>query len=310
MSVVQLSEISLRYDRVAVLDSIELSVDLGEYLVVLGASGCGKTSLLRMIAGLIPPTTGQIFLFGKNVLATAPRHRQVAFVPQHAGLYPHLTLRKSISLGIRDRLSSEELRQRVHQAASIVEMDGFLDRLPQQLSGGQLRRAAVAKAIASRSPVRLLDEPLSAVDASLRFQIEADLKALHDETPGATIHVTHDGAEAKRLASRIAVIENGRIAQLGTPGEIESAPATPGVAAALGDSRFVTLKIRRIESGWSSSDGAAISGPDANIGTEATVGYFESDAVELDGSVAGESGDLVDRQRGVVVTKGRLMWFV
>ncbi|MCA9135288.1 MAG: ABC transporter ATP-binding protein [Planctomycetales bacterium] len=314
MSVVQLSEISLSYGRQPILESIDLSVDWGEYLVVLGASGCGKTSLLRMIAGLVMPTAGEIRLFGENAQTLAPRNRKVALVPQQAGLYPHLTVRKSISLGIREKLSRPDLAKRIREAASIVELDEMLDRLPQQLSGGQLRRAAVAKAIASRAPIRLLDEPLSAVDASLRFPIESDLRSLHDATPGVTIHVTHDGAEAKRMATRIAVIENGSISQVGTYEEIESAPTTPGVAAVLGSSRFITHAMRRAESNWTSPDGIQVVGPDAKVGTKATLGYFESDQVPMDAD--GESRndpvdcDWVDAKAGIVVSEQRLRWFV
>lgn len=236
MSSVQLSEISLKYDRDAVLSGLNLTIDAGEYVVVLGASGCGKTSLLRMIAGLVRPTSGIIVFSGKNVSNVAPRHRNVAMVPQHGGLYPHLSIGKSIAIGIREPLSKHDRERRVIDAAKLVEMDSFLDRFPQQLSGGQQRRAAVAKAIASRASVRLLDEPLSAIDANLRLQIEKDLQRLHHQLPGVTIHVTHDGAEAIRLADRIAVIEHGKIAQFDTPRQLQEHPATAGVAAALGQS--------------------------------------------------------------------------
>ena len=310
MSEVQLSEISLKFHRDTVLDGINLSIGIGEYVVVLGASGCGKTSLLRMIAGLIPPTAGRILLSGKDVRRIAPRNRNVTLVPQHAGLYPHLSIADSIALGIRDRMSRIERERRVHEAASIVEMDPWLDRRPEQLSGGQVRRAAVAKAIASRASVRLLDEPLSAIDASLRFQIEKDLIRMHRQAPGVTVHVTHDGAEAMRLADRVAVIENGRIAQLDTPETLRSQPATPGVAAALGQSPLATVSLCRAEGVWVSATGQEVDGPDARTGATGTLAYYEENAFTPGETGGAASGDWIDAERNIFVRQEKLFWFV
>lgn len=316
MPVVQLSEITLIYETDKVLDGIDLSITQGEYLVILGTSGCGKTSLLRLIAGLVQPTMGKIFLAGKDVRGVAPRHRDVALVPQQAGLYPHFTIGKSIGMGIRDRIDANQRRRRIRDAAMVVELESYLDRRPDSLSGGQLRRAAVAKAIASRATVRLLDEPLSAIDANLRFQIEKDLRRLHQESPGVTIHVTHDASEAMRLADRIAVIENGKIAQQGAPASVRSCPATPGVAAILGWTPFRTMRMHRIENAWESDSGIRLSGPEATIGSHATLGYYEEDERPLRDSETsnaakdGSADHWIDPQNKTMVDRGSLFWFL
>lgn len=315
MSAVQLSEICLGFDKGEVLRGLNLAVESGEYVVVLGASGCGKTSLLRMVAGLIRPTSGTIFFDGVDMSAVPARRRGVALVPQHAGLYPHLSVGRSIGLGIQEKLCQADREHRIREAARIVEIESELDRLPEQLSGGQLRRAAVAKAIASRSRVRLLDEPLSAIDANLRFQIERDLLRLHQETPGVTIHVTHDGAEARRLADRLAVIEDGKIAQCDSPEKVLAQPASPAVAAALGDSSLAKIKLRKSEQAWVTDEGQAIQGPDAASGATAVLAYYQSDVIPLaEQDVAQQDvtcgGDWCDPRRNVLVKAEKLFWFL
>ncbi|QEF99507.1 Fe(3+) ions import ATP-binding protein FbpC 2 [Stieleria maiorica] len=311
MPVVQLNAVSLHYDRDKVLDEISFSVSEGEYVVILGASGCGKTSLLRMIAGLVSPSSGTIFLAGRDATRIAPRHRDVALVPQHDGLYPHLSIGRSIGMAIRDRVTRSEQRLRILDAAQKVGLEAYLDRLPEQLSGGQLRRAAVAKAIARRAAVRLLDEPLSAIDANLRFQIEKDLVSLHHQSSGVTLHVTHDGAEAMRLATRVAVVENGKIAQVDTPDRLRANPATPGVAAALGRSELITVPVRRVDDAWIGGDGQRVSGPEAPVGASATLAYFEEHLVDQSGDAASASSTRwLDRQRNATVDHDRLLWFL
>lgn len=308
MSAVQLSEISFGFGRHDVLCGIDLALESGEYVVILGASGCGKTSLLKLIAGLLKPATGTIRIAGQDVTRVAPRHRDVALVPQHAGLYPHLPIGKSIGLGIREKISNMERGSRVEQAARIVEMDRLLDQLPEQLSGGQLRRAAVAKAIATRASVRLLDEPLSAIDANLRYRIEEDLSRLHQQTPGATIHVTHDGAEAERLADRIAVIDEGRIVQCDTPEAIRKQPVSPAVAAAIGGSPFRTVRLRRKDDDWVSESGRSVRPTKRIEGDAATVGFYEADQISLGESEPGRT-DWVDEDLRVLVREQNLYWF-
>jgi len=306
---VELREVSLTFDDHNVLERLNLNVAEGEYAVLLGPSGCGKTSLLRLIAGLIQPNSGSILLGGLNVADQAPRHRNVALVPQSGGLYPHLSIGKSMELGIRDRLSRAERRVRVLEAAKFVEIDRLLDRRPQQLSGGQLRRAALAKAVASGANVRLLDEPLSAIDARLRFRIERDLKRVHNRHPGTTIHVTHDGSEALRLGDKIGVLEKGHVVQWDTPEHIATHPASPAVAAALGGSPFLTARLKRQGGSWVGPTGTAVPGP-CSAGEESiTVGFYQNDASPLTSEVASLPNHYVDEDLGVVVPLEKLKWF-
>ena len=214
----------------------ELSLDArdGEYLVVLGPSGSGKTTLLRMIAGLESVDRGEIRFDGEDVCALPPRDRDVAMVFQADRLYPHWTVRKSIAFALKRRCRKNEVDARIEHAAKLTRCDPFLDRYPSQLSGGQLRRASIAKAIACRSAVRLLDEPLSALDPAIRFQLQNELRQWHLQAAGTTIHVTHDGNEAMRVADRIAVLHDGVIQQLDLPQRVYDHPATKEVALAMG----------------------------------------------------------------------------
>lgn len=307
MPSVQLSKISHRFGATEVFDALDLEVKDGEYLVLLGASGSGKTTLLRMVAGFTRPETGGVLIAGVDVTKTAPRNRDIAYVPQSDGMYPHLSIQRSIELGLNGRASKSERQSRIEQAARMVGIGELLQRRPDQLSGGQRRRAALAKAIARRASVRLLDEPLSALDAHLRFQIEDDLRSLHQSSPGVTIHVTHDGREAMRLADRIAVIGHGKIAQVDSPERVFEQPCSPAVAAALGTSPFRTLTLRRSAGVWKSQSGAMINGPDAKENTGCEVGYYEDDVRSTTDAGDRDSLSLSDQRS---VPKERLRWFL
>jgi len=217
--------------RRKILRELDLRIEAGEYVVLLGPSGCGKTTTLRMIAGLDRPDQGSVRINGRDVSAVPPRHRDVAMVFQQDALYPHLSIRQSIRCGLEH---FPDAQTRLLEAARMVGIDSLLDRLPSQLSGGELRRAAVAKAIARRAAVRLLDEPLSAIDATAVHAIQDHLSHWHADFPGTTLHVTHDGNEAMRLADKIAVMQRGRMLQFASPGVIYDAPASIQVALAVG----------------------------------------------------------------------------
>jgi len=234
MTSVELHQIFQAFAGHPVLCGLDLRIDSGEYVVLLGSSGCGKTTTLRIIAGLQSPDQGEVLLGGKSANGIAPRDRDVAMVFQHDGLYPHLTIAQSLRFALKGRVNANEMRSRLDEAVGLTQIGAILDRYPSRLSGGELRRAAVAKAIARRSSVRLLDEPLSALDIPVRHALQDDILRWHSTVPGTSIHVTHDGQEAMRMADKIAVMEAGQIVQFGTPIEVFTKPQTVSVAKAIG----------------------------------------------------------------------------
>ncbi len=234
MATVELHQIQHSFAGHSFLSGLNLGIDSGQYVVLLGPSGCGKTTTLNIIAGLQSPDQGTVLLAGKNVDGVAPRDRDVAMVFQHDGLYPHLTVDQSIRFALKGKVPAKEIRSRVDEAIELTKIQSILNRYPSRLSGGELRRAAVAKAIARRTSIRLLDEPLSALDAPVRYALQDDILRWHSTVPGTTIHVTHDGQEAMRMADKIAVMEDGNIVQFATPTEVLMKPNTVSVAQAIG----------------------------------------------------------------------------
>jgi len=205
-----------------------------EYLVLLGQSGSGKSTTLRLIAGLDTIDHGEIWIDDKNVTNQIARHRDVSMVFQNDGLYPHMTVKRNLSFASQQALDRPTLDRRIEQTAQMLDMVPLLERRVDRLSGGELRRVAVAKSIVRQASVRLLDEPLSAIDVSSRHALQHVLRKWHDEIPGLTIHVTHDGQEAMRMADRIAVIDQGRIVQVDTPENIYRHPNSIAVARSIG----------------------------------------------------------------------------
>lgn len=235
MSTVDLVSLRKVYGSTEVLHGIDVSISQGELLALVGPSGCGKSTLLRMIAGLESVTGGDIRFDGASVNDISPKRRNIAMVFQNYALYPHMTVRENISLNLRiSRLPREEVRHRVEEAARLLEIEGILDRRPSQLSGGQRQRVAMGRAIVRNPSVFLFDEPLSNLDAKLRVQMRAEIKALHQKVRTTSIYVTHDQIEAMTLADRVAVMNAGRIEQLGTPMELYSAPANRFVGGFIG----------------------------------------------------------------------------
>ncbi len=234
MSNVQLREIEHFYGQTRVLQGMNLCLESGDYVVLLGESGCGKTTTLQAIAGLKKPAAGSVWIADRDVTDVPPRHRDVSMVFQHDALYPHWTVRDSMAFALRKTLSPNELASRIGQAAELAGATKLLDRYPDKLSGGELRRAAIAKAVVRQAGVRLMDEPLSALDASLRHELQEDLLRWHHAVEGTTLHVTHDGQEAMRMADKIAVMDAGQIVQYAPPMEIYRKPANRSVARAVG----------------------------------------------------------------------------
>jgi multiple sugar transport system ATP-binding protein len=222
-------------DHAPAVDGIDLASRDGEFLVLLGPSGCGKTTLLRMIGGLEPPTAGQILIGGHNVTRLPPRARKIAMVFQSYALYPHMSVEENIAFPLKaQKVPREEQRRKIEWAASILGIDMLLKRKPRQLSGGQRQRVALARALVRDPNIFLLDEPLSNLDAQRRASARDELQQFQRSVGTTTIYVTHDQVEAMGMGDRIAVMDRGRIRQLGTPREIYDDPADTFVATFVG----------------------------------------------------------------------------
>lgn len=236
---VELRNIVKRFGGVEAVSNVSLYVEKGEFMVLLGPSGCGKTTTLRIIAGLEYPDSGRVFIDGRDVTDLEPGEREVSMVFQDYALYPHMTVFDNIAfpLVIKKRklgLAKEEITERVHRVAKMLGIEELLDRKPTQLSGGQQQRVALARALVKEPKVWLMDEPLSNLDAIIRVQVRAELKRLQKDLGITTVYVTHDQIEALSLADRIAVMNKGRIIQIGAPEDIYENPRHVFVATFIG----------------------------------------------------------------------------
>jgi ABC-type sugar transport system ATPase subunit len=235
MSGVRLEGVVKDYGDAVALRGIDLDVGDGELLVVLGPSGCGKTTLLRIVSGLEQVSAGTVAIGGRDVTHVIPARRNVSMVFQSYALFPHMTVAENIGFGLVVRETPKaETRQRVARAAELAGCSHLLDRRPAQLSGGERQRVALARALVREPDVFLLDEPLSNLDAELRAQTRAELKALHQEVGGTMLYVTHDQFEALTLGDRVAVLRDGSLQQVGTPDELWREPANAFVARFVG----------------------------------------------------------------------------
>ncbi len=229
---IRLSQINSRRGAFA-LQSINLEIARGEYFVLLGPTGAGKTQLLEVIAGLQSPSSGEIWIDGENVTSLPPEARRIGFMYQEYLLFPQLTVRQNIAFGLR-RMPRAKASARVEDVARLLKIEPLLDRCVVGLSGGEQQRIALARALAPRPRVLLLDEPLSALDPQIRRELRRELRSLHKELRMTTLHVTHDFEEALALADRLAVIHEGAIAQTGTPDEVFRKPGSAFLAHFLG----------------------------------------------------------------------------
>ncbi len=235
MSALEIQNIRKSYGEVETLKGIDISLESGEFLVLLGSSGCGKSTLLNIIAGLAEPTSGDIRIGDRSVLGVHPKDRDIAMVFQSYALYPNLSVHRNIGFGLEMRkVPAAERDKAVREAAKLLQIEALLERKPSQLSGGQRQRVAIGRALVRKPEVFLFDEPLSNLDAKLRMEMRTELKRLHQMLKTTVVYVTHDQIEAMTLATRIAVMRDGRIEQLGTPDEIYNRPATLHVATFVG----------------------------------------------------------------------------
>ena len=227
-----------------VLACIDLDVRKGEFVTLLGSSGCGKTTTLRIIAGLETPDAGRVVLNGQDVTDLSPERRNVNTVFQNYALFPHMNVEKNVAYGLRVRgVSKAETRERVAQMLRLVQMENFAKRMPSQLSGGQRQRIAIARALCCNPALLLLDEPLGALDLQLRRQMQVELKRLQEKLGITFIYITHDQEEALGMSDRIAVMRDGRFEQIGTPQDIFERPATRYVAQFIGQSTLLDAQV-------------------------------------------------------------------
>ncbi|MET0896368.1 MAG: ABC transporter ATP-binding protein [Mycobacterium sp.] len=245
---IRLQQLVKSFNGIPAVTGIDLDIPAGQFYSLLGASGCGKTTTLRMIAGFEKPDSGRIELDGRDVAADPPHKRPVNTVFQTYALFPFMTVRDNVAFGLRYlKTSREETRKRVGEALDLVRMTQFANRRPAQLSGGQQQRVALARALVLRPRVLLLDEPLGALDAKLRKQLQLELRAVQREVGITFVYVTHDQEEALTMSDQIAVMAQGRVEQVGPPQEIYAAPATTYVAGFLGAANIFDAEV--LESG-------------------------------------------------------------
>ncbi|MCI2416863.1 ABC transporter ATP-binding protein [Saccharopolyspora sp. K220] len=251
MSRIEVQGLSRRFGSVTAVDDVWLDIADGEFLVLLGPSGCGKSTLLRMIAGLLPPTGGRLRLGGADITDTPPQQRDLAMVFQSYALYPHLSVARNIGFPLRARRwRRADVRAKVADVAAQLDLVDLLDRKPRELSGGQRQRVALGRALVRDPGAFLMDEPLSNLDAKLRAGTRAEISALHRRLAATVVYVTHDQVEAMTMATRIAVLNGGRLEQVGTPAEVYDEPASVFVAQFLGSPAMNLLRtVVRAEGG-------------------------------------------------------------
>jgi spermidine/putrescine ABC transporter ATP-binding subunit len=245
---VKLDGITKRFGTLAALDDVSLEVRRGELITLLGPSGCGKTTLLNLVAGFLVPDMGEIAIDGRRVTDVPTYRREIGLMFQSYALFPHMTVAKNVAYGLKmRRIPRSEIADRVAEALALIKLEGLEDRKPRQLSGGQQQRVALARALVIRPRVLLLDEPFSALDRNLRGAMQVELKEIVRKLAVTTIFVTHDQGEALSLSDRIAVIEEGRIHQLGSPDEIYRRPADRFVASFVGDVNVLHARLECID---------------------------------------------------------------
>src|SRR5205807_9863082 len=248
MAQVVLKDLNKKYDEVHAVKDVNLTIRDKEFMVLVGPSGCGKTTTLRMVAGLEEITAGEIAIGDRIVNDLPPKDRDIAMVFQNYGLYPHMSVYDNMAFGLRRRkMAAAEIDRQVRSTAKMLNIEALLDRRPRQLSGGQRQRVALGRAIVRNPAVFLLDEPLSNLDAHLRVQMRAEILKVHRAVSATAVYVTHDQVEALTMGDRIAVMNDGRIHQVGTPDELYDAPVDRLVASFIGTPAigFVVCRVDR-----------------------------------------------------------------
>jgi spermidine/putrescine ABC transporter ATP-binding subunit len=244
MAQVVLDDISCRYDATVALDRISLAIPSGQFLTLLGPSGCGKSTTLRVIAGLLQPAGGRVLFEGRDVTSLGSAKRNIGMVFQSLALFPHMTAAENVAFGLKMRkVDAAEVSLRVRRMLDIVRLGHLADRYPAQLSGGQQQRVALARALVIEPSILILDEPFAALDRKLREAMQVELRQITQELRTTSLFVTHDQEEALTLSDLVAVMNNGRIEQIGSPGEIFRRPKTRFVADFMGVTNFLPGKL-------------------------------------------------------------------
>jgi putative spermidine/putrescine transport system ATP-binding protein len=280
----EVTDLEVSYGATPVLKQISLAVAAGEFVALLGPSGCGKTTLLRAVSGFVPSNSGKISVAGRDITHAPPDKRGMAMVFQSYALWPHMTTAQNLGYGLKlRRVAKPDIAKRVAEILAMLKLEGFGERNVTQLSGGQRQRVALGRALAISPELLLLDEPLSNLDARIREEVRHEIKALQAKLGITTIHVTHDREEAMVMADRIAILDAGRIAQLGTPEEVYNRPNSPFVASFMGAGNMLVLEARSTGRGaeiQASAHNDSVLIPGSTIAGPVAA-YFRSEAAEL-----------------------------
>ncbi len=314
MASVILKNVYKRFGGVTAVEDLSIAIEDREFAVLVGSSGCGKTTALRMIAGLEKATSGDIFVGDTRVNDLEPRERDIAMVFQSYALYPHMSVRENMGFGLRIRkIDEKEIDDRVAEAADILGIRELLERKPKELSGGQRQRVAVGRAIVRKPKVFLFDEPLSNLDAKLRVAMRAEISKLHRRLEATMIYVTHDQVEAMTMADRIFIMSRGVLQQNGTPMDVYSRPANRFVAGFIGSPamNFVHATLSDSDDGlWVTGDGFRVRVPEAFVAPLAThrgrplVFGVRPEDIGLHDPAASHEGNIVSARAEVVETLG------
>jgi spermidine/putrescine ABC transporter ATP-binding subunit len=296
-----LAGLSRRYGRFMAVEPTDLDVDAGEFLTLLGPSGSGKTTLLNLVAGYVEPTAGEIHIGSRNVTGLSARHRNIGMVFQNYALFPHMSVGENIAYGLTVRgVPKAERARRVADVLGLMQLEQFADRAIQQMSGGQQQRVALARALVIEPDVLLMDEPLSALDKQLRRTVQLELRRLHRKHGRTTIYVTHDQEEALVLSDRIAVMDKGRIQQLGSVDDLYDRPVNSFVAGFIGESNLLPVKVTAVSGGQASVDVEALkkdysveAGPQVQAGGSAQL-LLRPEHILLDHGGEGVAAEIVE----------------
>ena len=305
---IEIRNVSKQFGDFHALRDVSLNIESGELIALLGPSVCGKTTLLRIIAGLETADAGSILFAGEDTADVHVRERQVGFVFQHYALFRHMTVFENVAFGLRvkprgQRPSEAQIKQKVHELLGLVQLDWLADRFPSQLSGGQRQRIALARALAVEPKVLLLDEPFGALDAKVRKELRRWLRRLHDELHVTSIFVTHDQEEALEVADRVVLMNSGRVEQVGSPQHVWDHPASPFVYGFLGD---VNLFHGRAHEGEVHLEGMQLASPEHALAQNAKAFvYVRPHDLDVQRHASGQGLDAAGRPRGIVVRLDR-----